>query len=277
VQQPLTNRRPAAAAAVVLCCCHLLTPGRPNNHRWRHSASSCYRRQPRTIPYAIWVALQQPLINRRPAAAAAAAVAACHCCHCWLQVGQTTIDGNTVPVAVVDVSPARFPAPSWWSNAAAFDHTAPAVTASDQTDETMQPTPWKPNPDMFVFIKGQRVQLAAPPAGNGSMFLVDVSGASGAVQVGDAVCLLCEQQPAGELGKVGMLTSSLQLTAATLVKSLYYRQYGIADALLMCTSHCQGPHDAAASCIHMSCTCLHAHVLCHIEQPAANKGIDDHC
>jgi hypothetical protein len=96
----------------------------------------------------------------------------------------------------------------WWSSAAAFDQTAPAVIAADDHDETIQPNPWKPKPELFVFIKGQRMQLAAPPAGNGSMFLVDVSGASSAVQVGDAVCLLCEQQPAGELGKVHLLTNT---------------------------------------------------------------------
>jgi hypothetical protein len=60
-----------------------------------------------------------------------------------------------------------------------------------------------------VFIKGQKMQLAAPPAGNGSMFLVDTSGASSAVQVGDAACLLCEQQPAGDLGQVGMVSITL--------------------------------------------------------------------
>jgi hypothetical protein len=99
-----------------------------------------------------------------------------------------------LPVAVVDVSPARFPAPSWWCDATPFNQTTAIVTASDHQDDDLeltQPNPWKPKPELFVFIKGQRMQLAAPPAGDGSMFLVDVSGASSAVQVGDAVCLLC--------------------------------------------------------------------------------------
>jgi hypothetical protein len=137
-----------------------------------------------------------------------------------LQVGQTTLDGEAIPVAVVDVSPARFPAPSWWSNAAAFanrtstisDETAASSSSSGRTLDVNETAPWKSKPQLFVYIGGQRMQLAAPPAGNGSMFMVDVSNARSAVRVGDAVCLLCEQQPAGDLGQVGVTVMSLTVS-----------------------------------------------------------------
>uniref|UniRef100_A0A383VUW1 Alanine racemase N-terminal domain-containing protein n=1 Tax=Tetradesmus obliquus TaxID=3088 RepID=A0A383VUW1_TETOB len=126
------------------------------------------------------------------------------------RVGQTTLEGEAVPVAVVDVSPARFPAPSWWSNAAPFVDNSTAENDANNDDNLT--AAWQPRPQLFVYIKGQRLQLAAPPGGNGSMFLVDLSGAtsrssssssssSSTVQPGDEVCLLCEQQPAGELGQ----------------------------------------------------------------------------
>ncbi|WIA31130.1 hypothetical protein OEZ86_001150 [Tetradesmus obliquus] len=128
------------------------------------------------------------------------------------RVGQTTLEGEAVPVAVVDVSPARFPAPSWWSNAAPFVDNSTAENDANNDDNVT--AAWQPRPQLFVYIKGQRMQLAAPPGGNGSMFLVDISGTSGTssssssssssrspVQPGDEVCLLCEQQPAGELGQ----------------------------------------------------------------------------
>lgn len=90
----------------------------------------------------------------------------------------------------------RYPAPQWWSDVAAF--------IPETADTVEQGIAARHQPDSFVYIKGQRYQLADIPI-NGSRITVNVTqpAAGGQpVAVGDRVCILCEQHTLADLGRV---------------------------------------------------------------------------
>lgn len=112
-------------------------------------------------------------------------------------------DGTPRTLAVVDVAPARYPSPAWWPGVRAFDGEGAPPT---KPEKRLAPSrDWKApklsgyKPDSYVLLNGQRLRLAAIPAGDGRQLLVDVTKASRPVKVGDRVCLVCKERPLGLL------------------------------------------------------------------------------
>jgi hypothetical protein len=114
----------------------------------------------------------------------------------WYVPGKTSKTSGSTQLAAV-VACCRYPAPNWWQDMSAF-----IPETADTVEEGIAA---RYPPDSYVYIRGQRYQLAAIPK-DGSHITVDVTqpaaNSSQPVAVGDRVCILCENHTLADLGRV---------------------------------------------------------------------------